>query len=236
MENMIILKTISIFVTFLGAVDYAMSELTCENKFYSLETEGSKLHVYCNCDVIYCEVTNCDNEYENIHKLETYGCSTKDILLLTNIFKTIPVNQVYKIQYNFHRNFIHGNDGKVVELSQEFFDNFPSLFEIDVKHSNISIKEEIISWPKTLKSLHFYGSSQLTLPIIADSKITNLEVADWPNLKNISAIRYLHTLESLTLKNLENLKWVLWERFYFTIIYDIFLCCIFLNVFYTLVG
>ena len=96
MQNMIILKTISIFVTFLGIIDSAVSVLPCENKFYSLETEGSKLIVYCNCDVIKnsCEVTNCDNEYENIHKLDTYGCSTKDILLLTNIFKTIPANQV----------------------------------------------------------------------------------------------------------------------------------------------
>ena len=99
MENVIsITKIILICVTFLGAVDYAMSGLPCENKFYSLETEGSKLIVYCNCDrdVIEssCEVTNCDNEYENIHKLDTYGCSTKDILLLTNIFKPIPANQV----------------------------------------------------------------------------------------------------------------------------------------------
>ena len=95
MENMLILKTISIFVTFLGAVDSAVSVLPCENKFYSLETDSRSLIVYCNCDVIDCEVvTNCDNEYENIHKLDTYGCSTKDILLLTNIFKTIPANQV----------------------------------------------------------------------------------------------------------------------------------------------
>ena len=96
MENMIILKTISIFVTFLGAVDSAVSVLPCENKFYSLETDSRTLIVYCNCDVIEnsCEVANCDNEYENIHKLDTYGCSTKDILLLTNIFKTIPANQV----------------------------------------------------------------------------------------------------------------------------------------------
>ena len=95
MENMMTIKTLLIFVTFLGAVDCA--ELPCENKFYGLETEGSKLIVYCNCDVIRnsCEVvTNCDNEYENIHKLDTYGCSTKDILLLTNIFKTIPANKV----------------------------------------------------------------------------------------------------------------------------------------------
>ena len=96
---MIILKTISIFVTFFGAVDSAVSVLPCENKFYSLETDSRTLIVYCNCDVIEntenpCEVTNCDNEYENIHKLDTYGCSTKDILLLTNIFKTIPANQV----------------------------------------------------------------------------------------------------------------------------------------------
>ena len=97
MENVIsITKIILICVTFLGAVDYAMSGLPCENKFYSLETEGSKLIVYCNCDLIEnpCEVTNCDNVYENIHKLDTYGCSIKDILLLTNIFKTIPANQV----------------------------------------------------------------------------------------------------------------------------------------------
>ena len=97
MENVIsITKIILICVTFLGAVDYAMSGLPCENKFYSLETEGSKLIVYCYCDVIEnsCEVPNCDNEYENIHKLDTYGCSTKDILLLTNIFKPIPANQV----------------------------------------------------------------------------------------------------------------------------------------------
>ena len=96
MENMIVLLTISIFATFLGAIDSAVSVLPCENEFYSLETEGSKLIVYCNCDVIEnsCEVTNCDNVYENIHKLDTYGCSTKDILLLTNIFKTIPANQV----------------------------------------------------------------------------------------------------------------------------------------------
>ena len=94
MENVIsITKIILICVTFLGAVDYAMSGLPCENKFYSLETEGSKLIVYCNCNVS-CEVTNCDNVYENIHKLDTYGCSTKDILLLTNIFKPIPANQV----------------------------------------------------------------------------------------------------------------------------------------------
>ena len=95
MENMIILKTISIFVTFLGIIDSAVSMLPCENKFYSLETDSRTLIVNCNCDVISCEVvTNCDNEYENIHKLDTYGCSTKDILLLTNIFKTIPANQV----------------------------------------------------------------------------------------------------------------------------------------------
>ena len=96
MENETIIQTILIFVTFLGAFDYAVSESLCENKFYSLETEGSKLIVYCNCDVIEnsCEVTNCDDVYENIHKLDTYGCSTKDILLLTNIFKTIPANQV----------------------------------------------------------------------------------------------------------------------------------------------
>ena len=95
MENMIILKTISIFVTFLGIIDSAVSVLPCENKFYSLETDSRTLIVNCNCDVISCEVvTNCDNEYENIHKLDTYGCSTKDILLLTNIFKTIPANQV----------------------------------------------------------------------------------------------------------------------------------------------
>ena len=208
MENMIILKTISIFVTFLGAVDYAVSELPCENKFYSLETDSRTLIVYCkiNCDVIEnsCEVTNCDNKYENIHKLDTYGCSTKDILLLTNITKNIPVNQIGKMQYN-----LHGNDEKVVEFSQEFFNNFSSLFEIQVTHSNISIKDERISWPKTLKSLHFYNSSQLTLPIITDSKITNMEIDHWPNLKNISAIRYLHSLESLTLNNLENMKWVL---------------------------
>ena len=196
---------------FLGAVDSAVSELPCENKFYSLETDSRTLIVRCNCDVIEnsCEVTNCDNRYGNIHKLDTYGCSTKDILLLTNIFKTIPVNQIGKMQYNLHRNFLHGNYGKMVELSQESFDNFPSLFEIQVTHSNISIKDERISWPESLKSLHFYGSSQLTLPIIAYSKITNLEIAHWTNLKNISAVRYLHTLESLTLKNLENLKWVL---------------------------
>ena len=108
-----------------------------------------------------------------------------------------------------HRNFLHGNDEKVVELSQKFFSNFPSLFEIHVTHSNISITDEKNSWPKTLKRLHLYGSSQLTLPIIADSNITNLEIAHWPNLKNISAIRYIHSLESLTMKNLENLKWVL---------------------------
>ena len=119
---------------------------------------------------------------------------------------TLLANKIGKMQYIMHRNYLHGYDEKVVELSQEFFDNFPSLFEIQVKHSNISIKDERISWPESLKRLHFYGSSQLTLPIIADSNITNLEIAHWTNLKNISAVRYLHTLESLTLKNLENLK------------------------------
>ena len=99
MENEIsIIKIILICITFLGAVDFAVSELPCENKFYSLETDSRTLIVYCkiNCDVIekFCEVTNCDNKYENIHKLDTYGCSTKDILMLTNIFKTIPANQV----------------------------------------------------------------------------------------------------------------------------------------------
>ena len=121
------------------------------------------------------------------------------------------------MQFNLHGSYLRGNDEKVVELSEEFFENFPSLFEIQVKHSNIAIKDERISWPESLKRLHFYGSSQSTLPIITDSNITNLEIVHWPNLKNISAIRNLHSLESLTLKNLENLKWVLWDRSYFTI-------------------
>ena len=110
------------------------------------------------------------------------------------------------MQFNLHGSYLLGNDEKVVELSEEFFKKFPSLFEIEVKHSNISIKDERISWPDSLKRLHFYGSSQMTLPIISDSNITNLEIAHWTKLNNISAIRYLHTLESLTLKNLENLK------------------------------
>ena len=113
------------------------------------------------------------------------------------------------MQFNLHGSYLRGNDEKVVELSEEFFENFPSLFEIQVKHSNIAIKDERISWPESLKRLHFYGSSQSTLPIITDANITNLEIVHWPNLKNISAIRNLHSLESLTLKNLENLKWVL---------------------------
>ena len=129
----------------------------------------------------------------------------------------VILNQVDKMQFNLHGSYLRGNDEKVVELSEEFFENFPSLFEIQVKHSNIAIKDERISWPESLKRLHFYGSSQSTLPIITDSNITNLEIVHWPNLKNISAIRYLHSLESLTLKNLENLKWVLWDRSYFTI-------------------
>ena len=119
----------------------------------------------------------------------------------------VILNQVHKMQFNLHT--YYGNNEKVVELSEEFFKNFPSIFEIQVKHSNISIKDERISWPESLKRLHFYGSSQLTLPIITDSNITNLEIVHWPSLKNISAIRFIHTLESLTLKNLENLKWVL---------------------------
>ena len=107
MENMIVLLTISIFATFLGAIDSAVSVLPCENEFYSLETEGSKLIVYCNCDVIEnsCEVTNCDNVYENIHKLDTYGCSIKDILFLTNIFKTIPANQVSMTTLHCHTSY-----------------------------------------------------------------------------------------------------------------------------------
>ena len=122
------------------------------------------------------------------------------------IKSVVILNQVDKMQFNLHGSYLLGNDEKVVELSEEFFKKFPSLFEIEVKHSNISIKDERISWPESLKRLHFYGSSQLTLPIIADSNITNLEIAHWTKLNNISAIRYLHTLESLTLKNLENLK------------------------------
>ena len=125
------------------------------------------------------------------------------------IKSVVILNQVDKMQFNLHGSYLRGNDEKVVELSEEFFENFPSLFEIQVKHSNIAIKDERISWPESLKRLHFYGSSQSTLPIITDSNITNLEIVHWPNLKNISAIRYLHSLESLTLKNLENLKWVL---------------------------
>ena len=125
----------------------------------------------------------------------------------------VILNQVHKMQFNLHNQFksatLYGNNEKVVELSEEFFKNFPSIFEIQVKHSNISIKDERISWPESLKRLHFYGSSQLTLPIITDSNITNLEIVHWPSLKNISAIRFIHTLESLTLKNLENLRWVL---------------------------
>ena len=125
------------------------------------------------------------------------------------IKSVVILNQVDKMQFNLHGSYLRGNDEKVVELSEEFFENFPSLFEIQVKHSNIAIKDERISWPESLKRLHFYGSSQSTLPIITDSNITNLEIVHWPNLKNISAIRNLHSLESLTLKNPENLKWVL---------------------------
>ena len=93
-------------------------------------------------------------------------------------------------------------------MSQTLLSKFPHLKKISLLHANLEVENSDITWSKQLSDLSIYNSSQAYIPPIIGSHVKKLTINWWPNLRNISAIKYFHNLEEFILNESNKLSYL----------------------------